>query len=907
MARHEIELALNSRSYRRVQKGLEGLFGREFWRRSSREANKAMRDYLREVHKVGDRAARDISKEFSKQFDGAAKDFSSGMRKAAEDSSAAYHKAMRRSLDRIARIQAANDRDRQAAVQKIIQEELKAADERLKAEKRIARERERAAEKERRRTDGGGPRPGRPGGGGGRHGERAREVGGKLTDLGGKLGGRAGKALGALGGFAAQAGPIIAAAAAMGVLAKKAVEITNAVNQMNKSMMQGSGAADIFATGAVDVAQGIHTVRRAFTQNIFAMAELKLTAEEATGILNAYSAAGLRVADVQRDLGVSTQTAAFEMAKTAQVYGTLLGVESSAIAEHIGKVTQELGYSFDAAIEGLATIDMYAQKSGMSVGVFFARVQSLNAQLGLMNASLKAQAKLVADASDNATFGVEGATEAIGQLMSTMDFDTALKAVTVASSDTRKVIQTQLETVRSLLQSDDLDEGARKRMQALEREMVQALRSGTKEMANLLTSGLTDGVSEMGIRMGVVADVLGKSLNSLSADDLRQSLTAEQVIMIQELGGFGSEQDVYKGLYTMADILDKNGTALDAIAALQEETLNQNLDEEIAEDIRIAQDQLRVTEDTTKILTNIKDLLYEQIYSVMMGMYELLVIGFGQDREKLVLQFDKALRRADMDVQNAVRNGSSQEEIDRLTGIRDAVYQERTTLGQMNEAQVQDYIDTYGAGRKDLAVQRRIGSGYATGGAGGELTGGSSGTGGVSGSPHVAMSAEERERLAAEQARQRQIQLASARAQNEVAKAILQEEGMTAAQIREIISAEHGSGAWAALARENPAVKGQDASMALLYLMSQGMVDVNSVRARMAAAATGTPQLADGGIVSRPTMALIGESGPEAVVPLGRGGMGEFHFHVHGNVYGMDEMRQMMKQALMSYDRSRRV
>lgn len=34
------------------------------------------------------------------------------------------------------------------------------------------------------------------------------------------------------------------------------------------------------------------------------------------------------------------------------------------------------------------------------------------------------------------------------------------------------------------------------------------------------------------------------------------------------------------------------------------------------------------------------------------------------------------------------------------------------------------------------------------------------------------------------------------------------------------------------------------------------------------------PRLASGGIVTRPTLALIGEAGPEAVVPLGRGGMG---------------------------------
>jgi len=42
--------------------------------------------------------------------------------------------------------------------------------------------------------------------------------------------------------------------------------------------------------------------------------------------------------------------------------------------------------------------------------------------------------------------------------------------------------------------------------------------------------------------------------------------------------------------------------------------------------------------------------------------------------------------------------------------------------------------------------------------------------------------------------------------------------------------------------------------------------------------------LGEGGIVNRPTMALIGENGPEAVVPLGRGGMGGVNMQV--NVYG---------------------
>lgn len=49
---------------------------------------------------------------------------------------------------------------------------------------------------------------------------------------------------------------------------------------------------------------------------------------------------------------------------------------------------------------------------------------------------------------------------------------------------------------------------------------------------------------------------------------------------------------------------------------------------------------------------------------------------------------------------------------------------------------------------------------------------------------------------------------------------------------------------------------------------------------------SGIPQLASGGIVSKPTLALIGERGPEAVVPLGSGAMGALVINT-----GLDERR----------------
>lgn len=71
------------------------------------------------------------------------------------------------------------------------------------------------------------------------------------------------------------------------------------------------------------------------------------------------------------------------------------------------------------------------------------------------------------------------------------------------------------------------------------------------------------------------------------------------------------------------------------------------------------------------------------------------------------------------------------------------------------------------------------------------------------------------------------------------------------------------------------------------------------------------PMLADGGIVSRPTLAMIGEAGPEAVVPLSRGGgLGgpTVHVVVQGPVIGrngMAELSEMIRAELLRSARGR--
>lgn len=66
------------------------------------------------------------------------------------------------------------------------------------------------------------------------------------------------------------------------------------------------------------------------------------------------------------------------------------------------------------------------------------------------------------------------------------------------------------------------------------------------------------------------------------------------------------------------------------------------------------------------------------------------------------------------------------------------------------------------------------------------------------------------------------------------------------------------------------------------------------------------PMLAEGGIVRSPTLALIGEAGPEAVVPLNRGGagMGNITVNVTGGLATSAEIGQAVINAIRAYNRT---
>jgi hypothetical protein len=66
------------------------------------------------------------------------------------------------------------------------------------------------------------------------------------------------------------------------------------------------------------------------------------------------------------------------------------------------------------------------------------------------------------------------------------------------------------------------------------------------------------------------------------------------------------------------------------------------------------------------------------------------------------------------------------------------------------------------------------------------------------------------------------------------------------------------------------------------------------------------PMLGEGGIVSSPTLAMIGERGPEAVIPLNRaGGMGgNYTINVNGGLSSSAEIGQSVVNAIRAFNRS---
>lgn len=79
---------------------------------------------------------------------------------------------------------------------------------------------------------------------------------------------------------------------------------------------------------------------------------------------------------------------------------------------------------------------------------------------------------------------------------------------------------------------------------------------------------------------------------------------------------------------------------------------------------------------------------------------------------------------------------------------------------------------------------------------------------------------------------------------------------------------------------------------------------VASVPARPAAGRMGIPRFAEGGIVMGPTLALVGEKSPEAIIPLNKMNQGGVTINVAGGLATSAEIGQSVVNALRAYSRT---
>jgi hypothetical protein len=107
------------------------------------------------------------------------------------------------------------------------------------------------------------------------------------------------------------------------------------------------------------------------------------------------------------------------------------------------------------------------------------------------------------------------------------------------------------------------------------------------------------------------------------------------------------------------------------------------------------------------------------------------------------------------------------------------------------------------------------------------------------------------------------------------------------------------------LANVQPAVKGLQ-EIILRTNVQEGLRQAAPAVQGLKDILAGIPKMADGGIVNQPTLALIGEAGSEAVVPLDRmGGMGTtVNVNVAGSVISEGELQSVIQDALYNLNRS---
>lgn len=226
-----------------------------------------------------------------------------------------------------------------------------------------------------------------------------------------------GKESGGLVKALAAIGPVMAGmAAVVGGLAMVFGAAYSQVKDLNKAILEGSTALDIFGPSALDASFDLKAGLKTFRAAAFEISDLTgQSAESVIGMVKAFNTSGL---SLNRLKGAFSDTgAAFEaytnMAIFATRYSQAFGMSVDEIAQNFTSLFQSLGTGLTSIENGFSAIMSGAQVAGMNVKDFFTAVSQTTSGLALYNIRLEDTAKNLASLTK--ILGKEKAQEFIGR------------------------------------------------------------------------------------------------------------------------------------------------------------------------------------------------------------------------------------------------------------------------------------------------------------------------------------------------------------------------------------------------------------------------------------------------------------------------------------------------------------
>ena len=263
----------------------------------------------------------------------------------------------------------------------------------------------------------------------------------------------------AIAGISGAALAIGAVAGGMLLLVKTLIDADNQAKEMNKELLQSSGALDLVSGSTGDLTGALKANRDAiFSQTSAleagakAVMQLGLTSKEYQGVLQKFAETGItwsKMAEGAEDVGKAYANHVTRATTIARMFGLQLDAATESMANNM----QELGQSVDSVAESFAVVGKYAQESGYGTKRFYNMVQQATSGMTMYNVRLEDTAALMMRLTR--VLGMKGGAEFHAQMAKGLGDesyqDRTKRILTTGKGTTRGILGKQAESSAAML------------------------------------------------------------------------------------------------------------------------------------------------------------------------------------------------------------------------------------------------------------------------------------------------------------------------------------------------------------------------------------------------------------------------------------------------------------------------